>query len=123
MRKKRSKSFTEWILMEGKISSYFRSYSIFRDIRVDLDINEDQLQRMCRKQGLDSRSDRQQQWDSQRADRYGRGPPRRDAQYGGPGHFPGDGGYGEDNRYGPLRSVAPVHQGMSFKRQTGAVLQ
>lgn len=40
---------------------------------------------MCRKQGLDSRSDRQQQWDSQRAERYGRGPPRRDAQYGGPG--------------------------------------
>merc|ERR1712037_229126 len=81
-----------------------------RDIRVDLDINEDQLQRMCRKQGLDSRSERQQQWDSQRAERYGRGPPRRDAQYGGPGHFPSDGGYAEDNRYGPLRSVAPVHQ-------------
>ncbi|CAG5111630.1 Oidioi.mRNA.OKI2018_I69.chr2.g5915.t2.cds [Oikopleura dioica] len=94
-----------------------------RDVRCDLDINDDQLHRMCRKQGLDFRSERQQQWDAERAERRnqrGNGGYSRDTGYGsghqqsyggGPGRFPGDDGpYGGENRYGPMRSVAPSHQ-------------
>ena len=87
---------------------------------------------MCRKQGLDFRSERQQQWDAERAERRnqrGNGGYSRDTGYGsghqqsyGGGRFPGDDGpYGGENRYGPMRSVAPSHQG-TFEIDRRAVL-